>query len=71
MFDTMTGPEASMDLELEERTGSPSVADQEPLLPRVDSRRKVEIGSCPLTCLLLQHLSRWAHSSINLSNTEQ
>ena len=49
-----------MDFELEVRRGSPSVGDQEPLLPTVDSRRKVEIGSWPLTCLLLQHLSRWA-----------
>jgi hypothetical protein len=50
-----------MSIELEDRRQSPSVVeDEEPLLPTFDreSGRKVEIGSWPLSCLLLQHLSR-------------
>lgn len=52
---------SSMSIELEDRRGSPSVVeDEEPLLPTTErgSDRKVEIGSWPLVCLLLQHLSR-------------
>jgi len=50
-----------MSIELEDRRRSPSIVeDEEPLLPTFDreSDRKVEIGPWPLSCLLLQHLSR-------------
>jgi hypothetical protein len=50
-----------MSIELEDRRrGSSVVEDEEPLLPTFDREnvRKVEIGPWPLSCLLLQHLSR-------------
>jgi hypothetical protein len=48
------------EVELEE-VRTPFVEDEEPLLPTTASGdRKVEIGSWPLACLLLQHLSRYA-----------
>jgi len=53
------------EMELENTRSSSVVEDEEPLLPTFDreSGRKVEIGPWPLSCLLLQHLSRWVNYS--------
>jgi len=61
----------SEEVELEDRRIS-FVEDEEPLLPTANSGdRKVEIGSWPLACLLLQHLSRSApFMVINVIETE-